>query len=345
MKLVVFERRIAAGAAGARPRSGESQSMGAAAAGFETLEAVTHGHRRLGVWIESGPHADTVVDLNRAFAVKLAADDAGAPEAEADSLLPSEIALYLRRLPDSLSAAREALDFVGEALDRYDAPDLEAAGVALPRRAVRLAAPIQRPGKLVGVTRDEAGREPTLFLIAPTAVSGPEDDVHLPADLSLRFEPEVAAVIGRRTRGVPPERALDCVAGYTAAIGFRAEGAEVPPGPLRHSGDGFAPLGPAIVSVDEAPDPHDLRVLLRVSGRTLRTSHTKELPLPMHELISRASRLMTLEPGDVLLSGTPLPADQEMPPLRDGDVVEVEIERLGRLAVYLRGAGSDQAGA
>ncbi|MGH0028431.1 MAG: fumarylacetoacetate hydrolase family protein [Myxococcota bacterium] len=329
MKLVVFERRLAPD-----PRS-DPHSMGAAALGFETLEAVTQGQRRLGAWVEAGAHADTVVDLNRALAVKLAGDDAGAPEAEADSLLPADMGPFLRRLPDSLRAARSALDFVADALDRYDAPDLESAGVALPRRAVRMAAPVRRPGKLIGRSRDADGGDPALFLIAPSAVSGPEDDVALLDGVPLSFRPEIAAIVGRRARRLAPEDALACVAGYCAALTFRAEGPDAPAGTVGHSGDGFVPLGPALVSVDDAPDPHDLRLELRLSGRRLETIHTKELAWPLHELVSRASQWMTLEPGDVVLSGAP-PATGELPTLRDGDVVEVEAERLGRLAVYLR---------
>lgn len=337
VRLVVFERCVQGDPPGRRGRRGtEHGSMGAAALGFETLEGVAHGQRRLGAWLDAGDHADTIVDLNRALAVKLAADDAGAPEAEADSLLPAEIALYLRRLPDSLHAARAALAFVERSLDAYDAPDLAAAGVVLPRRAVRLAAPVQHPGKVVGVLRGDDGSEPALFLVAPSAVAGPEDDLSLPAGATLSFGPQLAAVVGRRLRRVAPERALEGVAGYTAALAFRSEGGDAPPGPIRHSGDGFLRLGPALVTADEAPDPHDLKARLRLSGRTLQSVHTKELPLPMHELVARASQAMTLEPGDVVLSGAPLAASLDPPALRDGDVVEAEMERLGKLSVYLR---------
>lgn len=341
MRLVVFERRGDGGDGRGRRREAEStHSMGAAALGFETLEGVTQGQRRIGVLLDGEGHVDTIVDLNRALAVKLAAEDAGAPEAEADSLLPPQIALYLRRLPDSRVAAQSALDFVYRSLGRYDAPDLQAAGVVMPRRSVRLAAPLQNPGKLVGVAEAGIGEPPALFLVAPSAVAGPEDDLRLPDAADLAVDAQIAAVIGRRTRGVAPERALACVAGYCAALGFRAEGADAPAGSIRYSGDGFLPLGPALVSADEAPDPHDLRVELRISGRPRETTHTKELPLPIPELVSRASELMTLLPGDVVLSGAPHSAGGPSPGLRDGDVVELEIERLGRLSVYVRRRGS-----
>lgn len=341
MRLVVFERRPEGAPRRGRRRDADpGHSMGAAALGFETLEGVTHGQRRIGALLDGAAQADTVVDLNFALAVKLAAEDAGAPEAEADSLLPPQIASYLRRLPDSRLAAQAALAFVGHSLGHYDAPDLESAGVVMPRRAVRLVAPVQQPGKLVGVLGAEPD-EPSLFLVASSAIGGPEQDVRLPPGASLTVEPQIAAVIGRRTRSVAPADALERVAGYCAALGFRAEGPGAPTGSIRYSGDGFVPLGPALVTADEAPDPHDLRIELRVSGRRRDEGHTKELPLPMHELVARASELMTLEPGDVVLSGAPRGATTRQPPLRDGDVVEVEVERLGRLSVYLRQRDDD----
>jgi 2-keto-4-pentenoate hydratase/2-oxohepta-3-ene-1,7-dioic acid hydratase in catechol pathway len=346
VKLVVFERVDAGSRRGLRRASDGSHSMGAAALGFESLEGVALGQRRIGVLLEGAGMPDAVVDLNRALAVKLAAEDAGAPEAEADSLLPSRIERFLQRLPDSGHAARAALSFVEWSLGRYDAPDLEAAGVVMPRRAVRLASPVERPGKLVGVLSED-GEPPALFLLAPSAIAGPEDELPLPGGMEICVDPQVAAVIGRRTRCVAPEHALERIAGYCAALGFHAAGPGAPPGSIRFSGDGFVALGPALVTADEAPEPHDLRVGLRVSGRRQRTLHTKELPLPMHELVARASELMTLEPGDVVLSGAPRDPSGEQARLREGDVVEAEVERLGRLSVYLTSPGRgprDQTG-
>jgi acylpyruvate hydrolase len=340
MQLVVFERRAREPSASAPGSRGERRSMGAAALGYEVLESVCLGHQRLGAILTSGERAGQVVDLNRALAVKLAAEDAGAPEAEADSLLPANMAAFLRRLPDSGIAARAALDFVLDALDRYDAPDLDAAGVAHPRRSVRLAAPVPRPGKLVGVGEGGSADAPELFLVAPTAVAGPEDEVTLPARGAVSCRGQLAAVIGRRARGLDPGAALACVAGYCAALALGVEDGDTVRGPIRFSSDGFAPLGPALVTPDEVADPHDLRLELRLSGRALQSAHTKELRLGLAEVVARASRLMTLEPGDVVLSGAPRGGHREAPrPLRDGDVVEVEIERVGRLAVYARAAG------
>jgi 2-keto-4-pentenoate hydratase/2-oxohepta-3-ene-1,7-dioic acid hydratase in catechol pathway len=328
MQLVAFERLRAK-----TPR--EVGALGAAALGFETLEPSAVGSRRIGALLPVAG-GERVVDLNRALAVKLAAGDAGAPECEADALLPAEPLAFVRRLSASQAAAQQALAFVVDALSRYDAPDLESAGVVLERRRVRLVAPVPRPGKVVACAGDAAlpiglGS----FLKAPSAIAGPEDELALPADAELEAQGELAVVIGRRARRVAPEESLSCVAGYCVAISVfpRAERAR---SGLGWSGDGFTPMGPALVSRDEIGDPNDLRLRVRVAGRTLQAGHTKELPVPIAERIAQLSCVMTLEPGDVILSGAP-PERREPPrPLRDGDMLEAEIERVGRLAIYVR---------
>jgi 2-keto-4-pentenoate hydratase/2-oxohepta-3-ene-1,7-dioic acid hydratase in catechol pathway len=210
MQIVTFERRQDREVAAA----GEP-SPRVAASGFEALEPTTPGSRRLGSILASGEHAGAVVDLNRALAIHLAQEDAGAPEAEADSLLPADMLAFLRRLPASLAAAHAALEFTLDALARYDAPDLVRAGAVLPRTAVRLCAPVPRPGKIVGVARNypshaaerggaRAGEYPVLFLKAPSAVIGPEDPIRLPRVAAhVDFEGELAAVIGALAKDVP----------------------------------------------------------------------------------------------------------------------------------------------
>jgi len=349
MHLVTFARRPAEDA-----RSGaRATSMGATAAGFGALDEGPLGARRLGAIVRAGRHAGAIVDLNRALAVKLAAGDAGAPVAEADSLLPTNAAHFLARWPDSLGAARTALAFAERAVERYDAPDLVTAGIVVARRGVRLCAPVPRPGKIVGVARNyaaharergepDAPEEPVLFLKAPSAVVGPEDDIQIPAAAAqVDFEGELAAVIGRSARRVPEERALDCVAGYCAANDVTARDYQNQRGQhfLGKSCDTFAPLGPALVTADEIPDPQDLEIATCVSGERVQSARTKEMVFPLARLIAFASALMTLEPGDVILTGTPAGVGAARTPprwLRDGDLVEVEIERVGRLVNYVR---------
>jgi 2-keto-4-pentenoate hydratase/2-oxohepta-3-ene-1,7-dioic acid hydratase in catechol pathway len=352
VQIVTFERRVDGGPADGR----REHSMRDGMAAFAALEPAAVGARRLGSIVASGEHAGAVVDLNRALAIKLAQEDAGAPEAEADSLLPPDAIAFLRRLPGSLAAARTALEFALDALARYDAPDLLRAGAVEPRAGVRLLAPVPRPGKIVGVARNypahaaergsiAAPDEPALFLKAPSAVIGPEDEIRLSRSSSrVDFEGELAVVIGARAREISASEALACIAGYCAANDVTARDIQDDRGQrsIAKSCDSFAPLGPVLVTADEVPDPQDLALRTVVSGEVMQSARTKEMLFGVAALVAFASRLMTLEPGDVLLTGTPSGVGAARTPprwLRDGDLVEVAIERVGRLRNYVRGAG------
>ena len=352
MQLVSFERREGESSPERPETTRQSASLG-----FESLDTTRPGARRLGAVLPAGPHAGSIVDLNRALAIRLAGEDAGAPEAEADSLLPSDMQAFLRRGPSALAAARAALEFAADAVDRYDAPDLLRAGVVEPRRRVHLSAPVPHPRKIVAVARNYSAHarelgdtalpsEPVLFLKAPSAVIGPDDEILLPAATSRAdWEGELAVVIGSFARGVSVQEALACVAGYTVANDVSARDFQGERGQhfIGKSCDSFAPLGPALVTVDEIPDPQDLGIRTLVSGEMMQSARTKEMIFPIAEIIAFVSRLMTLEPGDVLLTGTPAGVGASRTPprwLRDGDVVEIEIERVGRLRNYVRVSGT-----
>jgi 2-keto-4-pentenoate hydratase/2-oxohepta-3-ene-1,7-dioic acid hydratase in catechol pathway len=350
VQIVTFERRAEGEAPGRRREHSLRDEM----AGLGALEPAALGARRLGSIVPAGEHAGAVVDLNRALAIKLAAEDAGAPEAEADSLLPPDALAFLRRLPGSLAAARTALDFALDALARYDAPDLLRAGAVEPRAGVRLCAPVPRPGKIVGVARNypahaaergsgAAPEAPVLFLKAPSAVIGPEDEIRLPrSSARVDFEGELAVVVGARVREIAESEAAACIAGYCVANDVTARDIQDSLGQrsIAKSCDSFAPLGPVLVTADEVPDPQDLAVRTLLSGEVMQSARTKEMLFGVHALVAFASRLMTLEPGDVILTGTPAGVGAARTPprwLRDGDVVEVAIERVGRLRNYVRG--------
>lgn len=351
MHLVTFEQRDSRAESECEPHA----TLSDAALGFETLEFSPPGVRRFGALIPPGPHAGDVVDLNRALAVRLAYDDVGAPEAEADSLLPSSMHAYLKR-PSAHGRAETILAWTLDVLDRYDAPDLTRAGVVLPRRSVTLCAPVDRPGKIVAVARNysahaaerasETADEPTLFLKANSAVIGPNDDIVLPhASQQVDYEGELAVVIGLPAYEVDEAEALDYVAGYTAANDVTARDYQNVRGQhwIGKSCDTFAPLGPALVTADEILDPQDLGLRTVVSGETRQDACTKEMVFSVARLIAFASRLMTLEPGDVLLTGTPAGVGAAASPprfLRDGDVVDVEIQGIGKLRNYVRSASS-----
>jgi acylpyruvate hydrolase len=353
LQLVTFERRSGSSVPERADAVAVQGQVDAPAPGVELDESGRRGTRRIGAFLATGPRAADVVDLNRALSLILALDDVGAPEAQAESLLPPDPLGFLRRLDTALPAAQRALAFVHSTLARYDAPDLERAGALLPRRRVRLAAPVPRPGKIVAVARNypahaqERGggrappEEPVLFLKAPSAVIGPEDEIVLPrASREVDYEGELAVVIGRSARCVTEAEALACVAGYTVANDVSARDYQNVRGQhfVGKSCDTFAPLGPALITADEVPDPQDLALRTVLSGEVVQSACTKEMTFSVAALIAFASQLMTLEPGDVVLTGTPAGVGAARTPprwLREGDVVEVEIERVGKLHSYV----------
>ena len=346
MRLVTFER------SSAQKTTNDTGSLGDGAMGFESLEPVRPGSRRLGAVISVGPYAGWVVDLNRALAIKLAYDDVGAPEVEADSMAPSDMLSFLRFGPPALKAGKTALDFAIDTLECYNAPDFLRAGAVEPADRVRLCAPLPRPGKIIGAFGDDPDPgtpgakdpvTPRLFLKAPSAVIGPGEEISLPAGKArVCFQGALAAVIGMRTRHVATDDALDRVAGYCAAIDVRSPDLEDES--VGRSCDTFAPLGPWLVTTDEIQDPADLGVRSVVSGEAAQFSTTKEIRFSVAQIIAHASTIMTLEAGDVILVGTPpavaVSAKRERW-LEDGDLIEVEIESLGKLRSYVTSAISN----
>ncbi len=347
MRLVTFELLP--------PQSG-SEPQGTYAGGsqgFEKLEIRSPGVHRLGALMPAGPRSGDVVDLNRALAVKLALEDVGAPEVEADSLLPADMLTFLQHGDSALRRARSAVDWTREALERYDGPDLDRARVVFPRRGVRLNAPVPRPGKVICVARNYAShaselgqaqppKEPILFIKATTSVVGPDDDVVIPrASRQVDYEGELAVVIGRRTHNVQSPDALASVAGYTVANDVTARDFQNVRGQLfiGKSCDTFAPMGPSLVTADQIADPQGLSIQTSVSGEVRQSASTDEMIFPVAEIIAFASKLMTLEPGDVILTGTPAGVGAAASPprwLADGDVVEVDIDEVGHLRNFVR---------
>lgn len=341
MHIVCFERAHG-------PRSAERGG------GPDAREATGPRDLRVGALLSAGPRPGTVVDLNRALAVQLALQRAAAPEAEADARLPCEPLAFLRAFPSARAAAKDTLAFASDALQRGSVEALERAGVFQDPTRTRMRAPVPRPGKIVAVARnyaahaDERGAarpaEPVLFLKPASAVVGPDEPILLPAaSREVDYEGELAAVIGRAARGVGPDDALACVAGYTVANDVTARDFQNVRGQhfIGKSCDSFCPLGPALVTADAVADPQDLGLRTRVGGETMQSARTGEMIFSVAEVIAFASRLMTLEPGDVVLTGTPAGVGAARQPprwLRDGDLVEVEIETLGRLRNPVRAA-------
>jgi 2,4-didehydro-3-deoxy-L-rhamnonate hydrolase len=206
--------------------------------------------------------------------------------------------------------------------------------------------PIERPGKIVCVGlnyRDHAEEqgaalpeEPLLFAKFPNTLIGPGEPIVIPPLVTqCDYEAELGVVIGARVRGVSKENALEAVLGYVCANDVSARDLQFSDGQWTRgkSVDTFCPVGP-LVPRDEIPDPHDLWIRAIVSGEVLQDSTTANLIFGVDEVISHATKTMTLEPGDLILTGTPAGVGVFRDPqrlLHPGDEVTIEIERVGSL--------------
>ena len=204
---------------------------------------------------------------------------------------------------------------------------------------------IERPGKIVAIGLNymdhvrESGAQPPktplVFAKFTTAVINHEEQIRIPRKLTERvdWEVELAAIIGERASGVSVDEALKYVSGYTVANDVSARDLQFADGQWvrAKSLDTFCPLGPKVVELD---DPQNLKLQTRVNGEVMQDSNTNEMIFGVAELISFCSHSFALEPGDVVLTGTPWGCGEFMEPkrsLKDGDVVECEIEGIGVL--------------
>jgi 2-keto-4-pentenoate hydratase/2-oxohepta-3-ene-1,7-dioic acid hydratase in catechol pathway len=176
------------------------------------------------------------------------------------------------------------------------------------------------------------------FLKASSSLSGPNDPIVLP-DLpsrSVHHECELAIIIGKSGRFVTPEDALDYVFGYACLIDVTVRGKEERV--MRKSYDTFCPIGPALVTADEVGDPGALEMKLWVNDELRQHANTRDLIVDVPNMISLAASVTTLQPGDIIATGTP----GGVGPIVSGDVVTIEIERVGRMSVpVIQGPGGD----
>lgn len=225
-----------------------------------------------------------------------------------------------------------------------------------PLAEIHLLAPIPRPRKnvfCVGMnylahaieSARSRGREyeplahPAFFTKVNTAVSGPDDDIPYPTGISeqLDWEVELAVVIGRGGTNWSEAAALDQVFGYMVVNDVSAREVQNQHGGQFFKGkslDGFCPSGPWIVTADEIPDPQALGLQTRVNGVVKQDSSTADMIFPVTQILAELSAGMSLEPGDIIATGTPSGVGMGRTPqewLRPGDVVEVEVERIGTL--------------
>ncbi len=180
-------------------------------------------------------------------------------------------------------------------------------------------------------------REPILFSKATSALSGPYDPVIIPpGSEKTDWEVELGVVIGRRAEHVSEAEALNCVAGYCVVNDVSERAFQIERGGQWIKGKSaptFGPVGPWLVSADEVPDPQSLRLSMRLNGEVRQDSSTSDMVFAVAEIISYMSRFMALVPGDIIATGTPEGVGMGLDPprfLRPGDVMELEVEGLGR---------------
>lgn len=257
------------------------------------------------------------------------------------------------RLPADPMALISSLDAVGELPVPDDAPPLDGAA---------LGPPVPRPSKIIAVGLNYRGHaeesgldlpeQPVVFAKLPSSLVGPTDDIVIPGGRSrVDWEAELVLVVGWRGRHVAETDAWAHIAGVTGGqdISDREEQFRA----LRQftmakSFDTYSPLGPVVTTIDELQNPDDLAVSCRVDGETVQSSRSSDLIFPVPELIAWISRICTLEPGDLIYTGTPAGVgDGRKPPryLVPGNVVETEIEGVGTMRnACLEGAAYGEPG-
>lgn len=242
----------------------------------------------------------------------------------------------------------------GDAVERA----VRSAPASAGRTDVDLACPVVRPSKMLGIGLNYLGhideqderrpKFPRVFGKYPNSLTGPTDPIVVDPRLTEKadYESELAVIVGRRSRWLEPEQALAAVYGYAVANDVSSRDWQVIDEQFSRSKsmDTFCPLGPWITTADEVADPHVLRITCDVNGERRQDSTTGRLLFDVVELLVYLSRSMTLEPGDVILTGTPHGVGFVMDPpqfLKPGDVVRCEVEGLG--AIENRVVGPDAA--
>ncbi|MEO3925084.1 fumarylacetoacetate hydrolase family protein [Micromonosporaceae bacterium B7E4] len=267
----------------------------------------------------------------------------GAPGQESPALLDEAGRLRdLRGVVDDLDGS-----FLADGgIERLAGLDVE--GLPVLPEGLRIGPPL-RPGKIICIGlnyRDHAAEtgaplptEPVVFMKAPDTVVGPDDEVLVPrGSTKTDWEVELAVVIGRTARYLSsPEEALGCVAGYAVSHDVSEREFQLERGGQWDKGkncETFNPLGPWLVTADEVPDPQDLGLRLRVNGALKQDGNTRNMVFPVAEIVYYLSQFLVLYPGDVINTGTPagvaLGQPEPKPYLVAGDVVELEIDGLGR---------------
>ncbi len=242
-------------------------------------------------------------------------------------------------VPDIAGAALLPEGLAGIAASRIE-------DLPLVEGAPRIGPCVGAVGKFIGIgfnyrshapeMRTELPKEPVIFMKAPSCISGAYDDVVLPPDSQkLDWEVELGVVIGAPARRVARDEALDHVAGYCVVNDISERHYQFERGGQFVKGkscDSFGPIGPWLVTRDEIPDPQNLRLRLEVDGEIRQDGNTQDMIFGAADLVSYVSHFMTLQPGDIITTGTPAGVGHAMKPpryLKEGNVMNLGVEGLG----------------
>lgn len=252
---------------------------------------------------------------------------------QADSRLPADMLAFLEAGESALKLAQDVIAQVKH---------------TIPLSSVKLQAPIPRPGKIICIGLNysdhaaESGQPipqfPVVFSKYANTVIAPGESIVLPkVSTQVDYEAELGFVIGKRGRYIAEGDALQYVAGYLPIndVSARDYQSRTSQWTIGKTFDTFAPMGPALVTSDEIPDPHNLKISLTIGDKIYQNSNTSNLIFGIPKLVASLSEVMTLEPGDVVSTGTPPGVGfAQKPPrfLQPGDVVSVIIEKLGTLS-------------
>ncbi|MGE1127573.1 fumarylacetoacetate hydrolase family protein [Bacillus wiedmannii] len=285
-----------------------------------------------------------LIDLHAAFKAKLTSEGNLRAAQIAEAHIPKDMNGFLQGGTESMNLAKEAIDY---ALMKNHKEKL-----VFEEGEVKIEAPVPSPGKIICVGHNyrehilEMKRElpafPVIFAKFANTVVGPQDDIPFyPISEQLDYEAEFAFVIGKRARNVSEEDALQYVAGYTIVndITYRDIQRRTIQWLQGKTVEGSAPMGPWLITSDELKNPSGLEIVLTVNGEKRQQSNTANLVFSVQYLVSFLSRLMTLEPGDVILTGTPGGVGVARNPqvfLKDGDIVRIEVDGVGVLENKVR---------
>jgi len=314
---------------------------------LKLLTFKTQKEKRLGAYVDG-----KIVDLNLAYAHYLAKEKGELnPLCEATKTVPPRMLPFIENGEEAMLAAKKTIEYISSL--KSETPELKKKGIFKEYSEALFDAPIPKPRKNIiclGLNYAEHVAEgarnrneeppplpenPIFFTKPTTAVNGPFDPiVYSKATQMLDYEVEFAFVIGKKGKYIPLDEVYDHVFGYMVFNDVTARDLQ-----RRHRQwfkgkglDTFAPMGPWIVTKDELGDPNNLEVSLKVNGEQRQSSNTKHLIFSIPVIVETLSAGITLEPGDIIATGTPSGVGSSMKPpglLKVGDVVEAEIEKIG----------------